>query len=169
MKKPWPVSGNLQSKGAKDSGKFQGCGKADLWLGTAGHNAILMENIVELLSRQLIDFPRNSPMLSTCVVCVWALRLNLQSAHIFLPDQVSHDKLKRGCFTMGLSTKKQLNENSTATSSQQENTASKEMARKHVNKETFLYRTELKTKPMEYSAQLKISLMRRDSAKQTIN
>lgn len=65
---------------------------------------------------------------------------------------------------MGLSTKKHLNENSTATSSQQENTSSKEMARKHhVNKETFLYRTELKTKPMEYSAQLKITHEKRFS------
>ena len=57
---------------------------------------------------------------------------------------------------MGRSTKKELNENSTATTSQQdENVTGKEMSRKdHIKKETLW--TELKTKRMQYLARLKL-------------
>lgn len=56
---------------------------------------------------------------------------------------------------MGRSTKKELNENSTATTSEQdENVTGKEMSRKdHIKNETLW--TELKTKPMQYLARLK--------------
>lgn len=44
------------------------------------------------------------------------------------------------------------------------------MARKdHIKEETVLNRTGLKTKPMKHSARLKVCLMRRDSAKESMS
>lgn len=83
---------------------FRAVAKLTFGWRTEGHNAILMKNIVELLSRQSNGFSKKLfHAFHLCTMCLDP-KVKPEKCSYFLPNQaknkVSYDKLRRSYFTM---------------------------------------------------------------------